>query len=72
MRLAQVVSKIIKHSRDSPLHHISSSSSSAYGLLLGIDLDGTLEISNCFAMPHSSDEEERTGKAAGLLACSVA
>lgn len=62
MDMAQVVSKIIKHSRDSPAHHISSA---AYGLLLGMDLDGTLEISNCFAMPHSSDEEERTGKAAG-------
>ncbi|KAF8585565.1 hypothetical protein K439DRAFT_1409928 [Ramaria rubella] len=58
-----VVSKIIKHSRDSPAHYTSSSPSTAYGLLLGIDLDGTLEVSNCFAMPHSSDEEERTGKA---------
>ena len=67
-----MVSKIIKHSRDSPVSNHGSSSSSgtgsfsaAYGLLLGLDLDGTLEVSNCFAMPHSSDEEERTGKAAG-------
>ena len=52
----QVVSKIVKHGRDAP--------AGAYGLLLGLDLDGTLEISNCFAMPHASYEEERSGKTA--------
>ncbi|KIJ40168.1 hypothetical protein M422DRAFT_257000, partial [Sphaerobolus stellatus SS14] len=51
-----VISKIIKHGRDAP--------AGAYGLLLGLDLDGTLEISNCFAMPHAADEEERSGKTA--------
>ncbi|GJJ08848.1 hypothetical protein Clacol_003068 [Clathrus columnatus] len=56
-----VVSKIIKHGRDMAS---ASSSVPAYGLLLGLDLDGTLEVSNCFAMPNSSDEDERTGKAA--------
>ncbi|KAF8507573.1 hypothetical protein BU17DRAFT_78081 [Hysterangium stoloniferum] len=52
-----VVSKITKHGRD-------STSFPAYGLLLGLDLDGTLEISNCFAMPYSTDDEDRAGKAA--------
>lgn len=51
-----VVSKIIKHGRDLP--------AGAYGLLLGLDLDGTLEVSNCFGMPVTTDDEERAGKTA--------
>ncbi|KAF8307179.1 hypothetical protein DL93DRAFT_2088237 [Clavulina sp. PMI_390] len=46
-----VVTKIIKHARES--------TSSANGVLLGIDLDGTLEVSNSFALPPSSTDEEQ-------------
>jgi len=50
-----VVSKIIKHS--------SESHSSAHGLLLGLDLDGTLEVANSFPLPHTSgDDEEKSSK----------
>ncbi|EEB96555.1 hypothetical protein MPER_04295, partial [Moniliophthora perniciosa FA553] len=51
-----VVSKIMKHARDSP-------STSAHGLLLGLDLDGTLEVSNSFPLPHHmGDEDEKSSK----------
>jgi len=50
-----VVSKIIKHS--------SESHSSVHGLLLGLDLDGTLEVTNSFPLPHSSgDDDEKSSK----------
>ncbi|KAI9508784.1 hypothetical protein F5148DRAFT_1192638 [Russula earlei] len=50
-----VVSKIIKHS--------SESHSSAHGLLLGLDLDGVLEVTNSFPLPHSSgDDDEKSTK----------
>lgn len=45
-----VVTKIIKHAREAP-------STTAHGLLLGLDLDGTLEISNSFPLPHHSGDE---------------
>ncbi|KZT72742.1 hypothetical protein DAEQUDRAFT_684954 [Daedalea quercina L-15889] len=51
-----VVSKIIKHSRD-------AQGSSAHGLVLGLDLDGTLEVSNSFPMPnHSPDDDDKSTK----------
>ncbi|THH30075.1 hypothetical protein EUX98_g4102 [Antrodiella citrinella] len=46
-----VVSKIIKHSRE-------AQGGNAHGLLLGLDLDGTLEVSNCFPLPHHFNEED--------------
>lgn len=55
-----VVSKIIKHS-------IESHSSVVHGLLLGLDLDATLEVSNSFPLPHNvGDEDEKSLKSAGL------
>ncbi|KAK2461856.1 hypothetical protein APHAL10511_006319 [Amanita phalloides] len=45
-----VVTKIIKHAREAP-------STTAHGLLLGLDLDGTLEVSNSFPLPQQSGEE---------------
>ncbi|KDQ63668.1 hypothetical protein JAAARDRAFT_120747 [Jaapia argillacea MUCL 33604] len=52
-----VVTKIIKHCRDAP------SVSSAHGLLLGLDLDGTLEISNSFPLPHHvADDDDKSNK----------
>ncbi|KAI0375371.1 hypothetical protein BV20DRAFT_960495 [Pilatotrama ljubarskyi] len=48
---AMVVSKIIKHAKEAP-------GSSAHGLLLGLDLDGTLEVSNSFPLPHHSNDED--------------
>jgi len=51
-----VVTKIIKHAREAP-------SSTAHGLLLGLDLDGILEVSNSFALPHhAGDEDEKSAK----------
>ncbi|KAI6005302.1 hypothetical protein F5J12DRAFT_836033 [Pisolithus orientalis] len=53
---ALVVSKIIQHSQDSP-------SGSAHGLLLGLDLEGTLEVSNSFPLPnHTNDDDEKVSK----------
>jgi translation initiation factor 3 subunit H len=53
----QVVSKIIKHAGDVR---------TATGLLLGLDFDGTLEISNSFPLPHhSNDEDDKSSKATG-------
>ena len=61
MGYAQVVAKILKHARE-------GLSSSAHGLLLGLDLDGTLEVSNCFPMPqHGGDEDEKSSKSVGQL-----
>lgn len=45
-----VVAKIIKHARE-------SSSTMAHGLLLGLDLDGVLEVSNSFPLPGEDDEK---------------
>ncbi|KAF8898664.1 hypothetical protein BD779DRAFT_1607401 [Infundibulicybe gibba] len=51
-----VVTKIQKHAREAP-------SSTAHGLLLGLDLDGTLEVSNSFPLPHhAADEDEKSTK----------
>lgn len=55
---SQVTTKIIKHSLDS--------GSNAHGLVLGLDLDGVLEISNCFPLPNqSSDEDDKSVKSVG-------
>ncbi|KXN89957.1 Eukaryotic translation initiation factor 3 subunit H [Leucoagaricus sp. SymC.cos] len=52
-----VVTKIIKHAREAP-------STTAHGLLLGLDLDGTLEVSNSFPLPHHAhDDDEKSAKA---------
>lgn len=57
----QVVAKLLKHAKE-------VASSSAHGLLLGLDLDGTLEISNSFPMPHhGGDEDEKSAKSVGEL-----
>ncbi|PPQ71345.1 hypothetical protein CVT24_012086, partial [Panaeolus cyanescens] len=51
-----VVTKIIKHAREAP-------SSTAHGLLLGLDLDGVLEVSNSFPLPHHvSDDDDKSAK----------
>jgi translation initiation factor 3 subunit H len=44
----QVVSKIIKHGREA---HFGT------GTLLGLDFDGTMEVSNSFPLPGFSEEE---------------
>lgn len=55
-----MVSKILKHAREAP-------ATSAHGLLLGLDLDGTLEVSNSFPLPHhGSDEDDKTSKFSGM------
>jgi len=55
----QVVSKIIKHARDTP-------SATALGLLLGLDLDGVLEVSNSFPiLTHSGEDDDKSAKSAG-------
>jgi translation initiation factor 3 subunit H len=54
-----VVSKIIKH--------CSESHSSVHGLLLGLDLDGTLEVTNSFPLPHSTgDDDEKSSKTTSM------
>ncbi|KAJ6610094.1 translation initiation factor 3 subunit 3 [Mycena sp. CBHHK59/15] len=57
-----VVTKILKHARESSL-------ATVHGLLLGLDLDGTLEVSNSFALPHHiSDEDEKSAKSSAHVA----
>jgi len=54
-----VVSKIVKHGQES--------NGSVTGLLVGIDLNGTLEVSNCFALPGGAiadGDEERQSRGA--------
>ncbi|KAG8936520.1 hypothetical protein FRC03_002510 [Tulasnella sp. 419] len=50
-----VATKIIKHSRE-------SQPSTATGTLLGLDLEGTLEVSNSFPLPSRGGEDEDGGK----------
>lgn len=55
----QVVTKIIKHARDAP-------STTALGLLLGLDLDGVLEVSNSFPLPtHLGEDDDKNAKSTG-------
>lgn len=61
IHFVQVVTKIIKHAREAP-------STTAHGLLLGLDLDGTLEISNSFPLPHHiGDEADKNAKSIGVF-----
>ena len=53
------MAKIIKHAREAP-------STTAHGLLLGLDLEGTLEISNSFPLPHHSDDGDKSTKTIGM------
>lgn len=50
---AMVVSKIIKHGREAAF---------GSGSLLGLDFDGTLEVSNSFPLPAFSEEEDKAAK----------
>lgn len=51
-----MVTKIVKHSSEAHPHHV-------LGLLIGIDLDGTLEVSNSFPIPtNANDEEDKSTK----------
>lgn len=51
-----VAAKILKHVRETP-------SSPAQGLLLGLDLDGLLEVSNSFPIPqYAGDEEDKSSR----------
>ncbi|KAF7320429.1 Eukaryotic translation initiation factor 3 subunit H [Mycena kentingensis (nom. inval.)] len=60
-----VVSKILKHARE-------AASGNVHGLLLGLDLDGTLEVSNSFALPHHvSDEDEKSAKSSARYQASM-
>jgi hypothetical protein len=60
--LPQVTTKIIKHGLDS--------GSNPHGLVLGLDLDGVLEISNCFPLPNQpADEDEKSVKSVGWCIC---
>ncbi|KAJ7235916.1 hypothetical protein B0H12DRAFT_1027149 [Mycena haematopus] len=59
-----VVTKILKHSKEA--------SATVHGLLLGLDLDGTLEVSNSFALPHHvSDEDEKSAKSSARYQASM-
>ncbi|TFK77027.1 translation initiation factor 3 subunit 3 [Pluteus cervinus] len=50
-----VATKILKHAREAP-------ASTAHGLLLGLDLDGVLEVSNSFPLPHGGDDDDKATK----------
>lgn len=55
------MTKIIKHAREG----------SAHGLLLGLDLDGVLEVSNSFPLPpHSGEDDEKSARSSGKLCTS--
>lgn len=57
-----VLMKIVKHCKDN--HAVNGSN--AWGALLGMDMGGTLEVTNAFGLPgmrsERGDEEERTTK----------
>ncbi|KAJ3116396.1 Eukaryotic translation initiation factor 3 subunit H [Phlyctochytrium bullatum] len=54
---ALVVMKIIKHCRDN--HPIT-----AYGQLLGVDIAGSLQVTNCFPVTSKTQDDESEGAAA--------
>ncbi|KZS96137.1 hypothetical protein SISNIDRAFT_473518 [Sistotremastrum niveocremeum HHB9708] len=65
---ALVLTKITKHGQE-------AKSNNAAGLLLGLDLDGTLEVSNSFPLPTSQqagDEEDKSTKFSGDDNCDAA
>lgn len=57
-----VMMKIVKHCKDSH----AANGSNAWGTLLGMEMDGVLEVSNVFGLPGArverGDEEERSTK----------
>ncbi|KAH8835219.1 hypothetical protein DL96DRAFT_1454914 [Flagelloscypha sp. PMI_526] len=59
-----VVSKILKHTGE-------SSTAVTFGLLLGLDLDGTLHISNSFSLPHHLDDEDKSTKSVARYQASM-
>jgi translation initiation factor 3 subunit H len=62
---SQVITKILKHSRE-------AFSTTAHGLLLGLDLDGILEVSNSFALPnHNNDDDEKATKSIGEVPVAI-
>lgn len=51
-------------------HAYEAPSVTAHGVLLGLDLDGTLEVSNSFPLPyHSHDDDEKSTKVIGVFFC---
>lgn len=51
--------KITKHAREAP-------STTAHGLLLGLDFDGVLEISNSIPLPsRGNEDDEKSNKSNG-------
>jgi translation initiation factor 3 subunit H len=60
-----VVTKIVNHGRN-------TTSGGAYGLLVGLDLDGTLEVSNCFPLPNRAfDDDEKAAKSTARYQASM-
>ncbi|KIY50608.1 hypothetical protein FISHEDRAFT_38783 [Fistulina hepatica ATCC 64428] len=60
-----VVSKIMKHAQQISAH-------AAHGLLLGLDFDGTLEVSNSFPLPHHlSEDDEKSSKSVARYQASM-
>ncbi|WFD05293.1 hypothetical protein MVES1_000622 [Malassezia vespertilionis] len=59
-----VLMKLVKHCKD---NH-ASNGTNAWGTLLGVDVGGTLEVSNVFGLPNArserGDEEERSTRTA--------
>ncbi len=67
---SQAILKILKHSTDPPFPQPATSSSANYqgrdrenhhandalGLLLGIDLNGTMEVGDCLRLPAGGDK----------------
>ncbi|KZV77472.1 hypothetical protein PENSPDRAFT_2332 [Peniophora sp. CONT] len=62
---ALVVSKIIQHASTSQHTNI-------HGLLLGLDLDGILEVSNSFPLPHNAgDDDDKSTKSTARYQASM-
>ncbi|KAJ3411496.1 hypothetical protein HDV05_002104 [Chytridiales sp. JEL 0842] len=60
---ALVVMKILKHARDN--HPVT-----AYGQLLGVDIAGVLEVTNCFPVTSKSQDDEDAGPSSLPLSAS--
>ena len=43
-------------------HSADAQPNQALGLLLGLDLDGTLEVSGCFQLPSSPSDDDKANK----------
>jgi translation initiation factor 3 subunit H len=61
-----VVTKITKHACEAGA---SGSGGGAHGLLLGLDLDGVLEVSNSFPLvtSHGSTDDDKSSKSLGKV-----